>query len=279
MARILLFSDIHYSKNSLPSEKRWFPEIVSLLGIFSGRLATGFLYFWDSYTQRCSETFLSAVSGEKYDAAFCLGDMTPGVRESGLASEKSVQEADELKEKLFRVMRYPLHFVLGNHDVGYTAPIGYKRGGITLVSLEKAVDVYREKLFYTIVVGNTKFCVITSSLAMTDVRFEEWKKRQFDFLQGELAQSEKIFLLFHDPFALRDVTLRGIIGNNLPKIEKIICGDVHAVFIGRMLSFLLPFSDKIIFTPSICGFLGFGRGFVETAINEFGYEFKNSRNF
>lgn len=272
MLRILLFSDIHYSKNSLPSEKRWFPGIVSLLGLFSARIAVIFLRLWDYYSQRCLGRFSDAVSGEKYDAAFCLGDMTPGVLESGLISDKSVDEANELRKKLFHALQYPLYFVLGNHDVGYRAPIGYKKGGMTLRSLEKAVNVYHTKPFYTVVAGDTKFCVIASSFITAGNSFGDLKKQQFAFLKNELLKNEKMFLLLHDPFVLRDGASREIIRNNLSKIEKIICGDVHAVFIGRILSFLLPFSDKIVFVPSVCGFFGLGRGFVEMKIGESDYE-------
>ena len=83
MFRILLFSDVHYSKNSLPEEKRWYPEIVSLLSVFSPHLAQKFLNFCDRYTQRHFAIFAQTISQQKYDVAICLGDMTPGVMESG----------------------------------------------------------------------------------------------------------------------------------------------------------------------------------------------------
>ena len=191
-AKILIFGDIHYSKNSLPEEKRWYPELVSFLEFFSERWARRFLRFCDNYSQHHFKHFIEYLENinDEYDAVICLGDMTPGAMESGLITEKARQEAVELKEKLKSVIKSPLYFVFGNHDLGYFAPIGYKKGGASIESLHLASRIYGAKPFYSFKTDNGKFIVLSDALMARNKGNGEMKKlkeQQFEFLKKELG--------------------------------------------------------------------------------------------
>lgn len=275
MYRILIFSDIHYSKNSLPQEKRWYPEIVFLLSILSDRLAQRFLDFCDHCTRRHFKTFEDAVAKQNFDAVFCLGDMTPGAQERGLISGKSRAEAVELKEKLIRMFGNQPHFVLGNHDTGYVAPIGYKKGGISMESFEIALKIYDGKPFYKLRFGDYKYVALTSALVGQKGKLEEIEQRQLEFLKKELSDNGKCFLLIHSPFAFFNRKMRQTI-NNAENIEAIIYGDTHHRLVGKIVGWFVPVSQRMIPVPSVIGFFGIGRGFLELIIDR-EYELRYSR--
>jgi predicted phosphodiesterase len=275
MYRILLFSDIHYSTNSLHEEKRWYPGVVSLLDIFSKRAGQRFLNFCDRHTHRHFKTFSDAMEGRNFDAAVCLGDMTPGTKEMGLISEKARAEAIELKERLRHMFDCPLYFVLGNHDVGYVAPIGYKNGGMSQKSLQSALEIYNIDPFYTFRLNGYKFIVLTSALIDSGNAFEEAAENQLRFLKAELEYDGKIFLLIHSPFVFFNQKLRAIIHAS-KNIEAIICGDVHHRLIGHVVNWFLPIHQKVLFISSIIGFFGTGRGFAELTLDR-SYRIRYSR--
>lgn len=281
MPRILIFGDIHYSKDSLPEEKRWYPELVSFLEFFSERLARKFLAFCDSYANRHFEDFLKYMEGGEYDAAICLGDMTSGAMESGLITEKARQEAIELKEKLRNVIKSPLYFVFGNHDLGYFAPIGYKKGGASIESLNLASRIYGAKPFYSFDIDNRKFIVLSDALMARNKGNGEMqilKNKQFDFLKKELVASAEAFIIVHSQFALYNKEFQKIIRENYGKIRGIVCGHAHSSLIKYFAGPFFPFFRKLVFVPSVIGFFGFmsfTRGFSELTLGNPSYKWKH----
>ena len=135
MVRILVFSDLHYSRNSTFEEARWFPEIVSLLRFFSDKLARKFLDFCDNRYKPGISKLLKLASKKEYDFAICLGDLTTGTLEGGLISDKAKLEALEIRRELDKLFNRKLHIILGNHDLGFKGIIGYKKGDVTNESI------------------------------------------------------------------------------------------------------------------------------------------------
>lgn len=285
MARILIFGDIHYSKNSLPEEKRWYPELVSFLEFFSERLARKFLRFCDNYSQRHFKNFIEYLKNinDEYDVAICLGDMTSGAMESGLITEKARQEAIELKEKLKSVIKSPLHFVFGNHDLGYFAPIGYKKGGASIESLRLASRIYGAKPFYSFEIHDRKFIILGDALMARNKGNGEMKKlkeEQFEFLKKELESDEEFFIFIHSPFALYNKEFQKIIRKNYGKIKGIVCGHAHSSLIKHFVAPAFPFSKKLVIIPSVIGFfgfMGFTRGFTELTLSNPSYKWEHKK--
>ena len=283
MSKILIFGDIHYSKNSLPEEKRWYPELVSFLEFFSEHWARKFLHFCDNYSQRHFKHFIEYLKNrnDEYDIAICLGDMTSGAMESGLITEKARQEAIELKEKLKSAIKSPLYFVFGNHDLGYFAPIGYKKGGVSIESLHLASRIYGAKPFYSFKTDNRKFIVLSDALMARNKGNGEMlslKNKQFDFLKQELASGTESFILIHSPFALYNKELQKIIRENYEKIKGIVCGHAHSSLIKYFAGPFFPFFRKLFFVPSVIGFFGFlsfTRGFTELTLGNPSYKWKH----
>lgn len=271
MSRILLFGDVHYSKDSSFEECRWYPHVVALLRLFSRRSVERFLAFWDFRTRLNFTAFLASAAAN-YDAAICLGDMTPGVREAGLVSTKSIREAREAKRLLDTTLGIPCHFVLGNHDVGYRGTFPRREGGISKSSLRTASEVYGVPPFYSFTVGEEKFVALASCLFGNNRDLEEMRHKQLRFLRTQLDGGKSIFLLLHDPFPLFRPELRNVLTANEHRIAAIFCGGTHVRVFGTMVAKFLPFSRKVIPIPAIMGVGGvFGAGYAELLIEASGW--------
>lgn len=261
MHKVLLLSDVHYSVDSKVHERRWFPWVVSFIGLFSSRLPVKFLSWWDNYSQQQFEKVAQHAQNSNYELAVCLGDMTPGVNERGLVSKKAIKEA-RLARNSIDACADKMFYVFGNHDLGYG--LGQK---INMdENIVTATDVYQTEVYYSKVVHNRKFIFINSEIGQSTNYTKLLWEKQIEFLDKELEGDMMSFVYMHDVNKLKDRALSAVVAKHAEKIEKVIGGDLHSKSLGKLVRNFLPHSKKIEIISSPIGFLGYDAGFAELHI-------------
>lgn len=293
VASILLFSDSHYSINSLLSEEKWFPPVCAVLEkILLGRLAEKFLRFWDQTTQRAFTRMIDLIPFYgPYTNVFGLGDYTPGTNESGMVTGKARMQFFSFIRKLGCRIHCPDILVWGDHDAGYRFSagkiIGTEQGGLSEKSVATASELIGPP-FGSIEIGSARFIYISTNLVRNVDNNSSWKLRklkiaQESFLANQLnnAKNKLVFLLLHDPTALgKETAVRKIIDSHRKKVTAIIHGHLHAEF-SRCLTMLSPVywglcrEYKAILVPASWGVMGIGGGFKVLSIGQDGsYHFE-----
>ena len=286
--KILLFSDPHYSTNSLIEEEKWFPPVCSILPNF---LAKKFLQFWDKMTQGAFIKMLNKAKRETYDLAIGLGDYTPGANESGMITDKSIGQFNSFKRILDQMISCHKILVWGDHDAGYRfevskktgVKIGTEQGGMSDLSAENAGKLLGSP-FYDFEMGPAKFFHISTNLIKNvdenDSNYLQiLKKNQVWYLDSCLERSitNLNFVLLHDPTALTpESEIRKVLDKHKKKITAIIHGHLHAEF-ARKLTMLSPVSRdlcqnfKTVLVPASWGMMGIGAGYkvLEIDRNEY----------
>jgi hypothetical protein len=291
IARILLFSDPHFSVDSRIEEESWFPPICNLLQKIDRRLhleaslVEKFLKFWDRITQKNMRLFLKKASLlGPYDYIFGLGDYTPGTNESGMVTEKSI---GQFKTFLRLLKDYfwdsPLFLTWGDHDVGYRfnvskktgVKIGSETGGISLKSVLVA-DKLLNKAWGSLKIGKAKVIALSTNLIRASDDKDELLRRMSDLQRKavvyslmEADDSDPIFLFLHDPTALHPDSVIMDAMRYISKKKKIIIihGHMHAeysAFLTRL--FYKPYRKlckkfETILVPAPWGMFGIGKGF------------------
>lgn len=282
-AKILLFSDPHFSINSEKGEEKWFPPVCDFFDKInhSGRLTAKFLRFWDNVTQKAFKKVIKkALNNGPYDLVIGLGDYTPGTNESGMITEKAREQYVLFESSLGRIGAKKL-LVWGDHDAGYKfdvsgrmgIKIGTEEGGISPESVEAATRLIGPP-FGCFFVSGVKFVFISTNLVRnvdkkSPKELQMLKLEQENFLAKTLCGSKKnVFLLLHDPTALgKNTAVRKIIDSNREKIEAIFHGHFHAEF-SRFFAKLSPVCRDLcknyetILVPATWGFMGIGGGFI-----------------
>ena len=289
MKKILFFSDPHYSVNSEIEEEKWFPPICAWLEKIQKKfklqanLVEKFLSFWDKLTQKKTELmFEKAFQSGPYDFIIGLGDYTPGTNESGMITEKSVEQFSAFNES-FRSY-FPLTkrlLVWGDHDVGYKfdvsgktgIKIGSESGGVSIKSVIRA-QMFIGKMYGTEIINGARFIYLSTNLIRNvgENSSNELKilaNSQMEYVVHELLESRPnyiTFLLVHDPTALK---LNGQIMNALEANGNavIIHGHMHAGFSAFMTKLFYSFYRnlckrfKVYVAPAPWGMFGVGGGF------------------
>lgn len=280
MKKILFLSDIHYSSGSNISHQRWFPGFVKILAGLPGNVHDKFLRHWDNFTQKQLELLLTKVGIQEFTSTFCLGDIIAGEQESGMLTPQSLKEAKFIMSRLRQPSMGGIHIVLGNHDVGYKrARKNSLSRGMTQLSIDRALQTFNTKLFYSKLIEGFNFIALTSSL-ITDsqaIKSDELKNSQNEFLAGQLKSNRRNIILLHDPRALRDGSLNTTISNNIDNIEYIVFGDLHSRFVGKLFSLPYSFRRKMIPIASTMGLAGFSCGYSELTLSKGELDWRHHR--
>jgi len=284
IARILLFSDPHFSVDSKIEEEKWFPPICSLLSRFSDKMVERFLRFWDNITQKAFVKMLKVSKHyAPYNFVVGLGDYTPGANESGMLTFKTVEQYRKFENILNSFPDIPRLLVWGDHDVGYCfnvsgktgIKIGTEQGGVSVASV-KAAEKLIGPPFGEMDIGPAKFIYLSTNLVRnvgesSDAFLRELKAEQESRIADMLwkSQSRLNFLLLHDPTAiLPGTTMREIIDSHSGKITAIVHGHLHAGFSARLTRvFYKPYQClcekyEVILVPAPWGMFGVGGGFL-----------------
>jgi|GEM_PF-2151668 len=279
VCRILLFSDPHYSKDSLLEEEKWFPPVCAFLKkIQLVFLVKKFLRFWDRMTQEAFVKMLLEVKKKSpFDFAIGLGDYTPGANESGMLTKKTFKQYRDFKNIFDKYVKCDKALVWGDHDAGYRFSagkvLGTERGGLSVKSVKSATELIGLP-FGSVEVGPVKFIYISTNLVRnvdenSHPILRDLKVEQESFLAKELNWSGRspVFIFAHDPTALgKETAMRKIIDSHRKKVTAIVHGHLHAEFSRRLAMLSSVYGGlcqeyETILVPASWGMMGIGRGF------------------
>lgn len=237
--KILLVTDAHFSKKSELGEERWFPRIAE-------RKGKPYLKYWDNLTQI---KFLKVLTSAKllgpFDYFIDLGDSTPGINQRGLLNQRAIEERLEYQRLIDKSFpEIPKYYLWGDHDVGYRSGkileilgLGTKNGRMTKESFrvaEKIIGPPWKKISiggYTILLLNSEI-IREYKNSSDDKFFKSMVKKQDEFIERELVNSEKIIILIHDPLLLLE--LKKMLLGYQEKISMTISGHAHMGEAGKL---------------------------------------------
>src|SRR5208337_1223192 len=247
MARLGILSDIHYA--GLGEQARGDDyEYRDLANPATRRLLHWYRnYVWLRSPLRQNhllDRFLDRAGPSGFDWVIANGDYSCDSGFVGVSDEAACQSARECLEKLRGKFGARFRAIYGDHELGKASFLG-KRGGMRLLSWQRARQELKLVPFWQFEIGNYVLMGIVSSLIALPAfaadalpsEIEEWQRLRGEHLTevrsafAALRPNQRVLLFCHDPTALPYLRQEEAVESKLPQIEQTVIGHLHSELI------------------------------------------------
>lgn len=210
IARILLLSDSHCMV--VPP---WKQKGQTDKG-FAGRIIEFPIAIWKIFNFHFFVKAIKRVGKMgRFDKIIYCGDLAECVyNERGMKTERDIKEMERFKAHIelgIDVERENIHYLPGDHELGYILPLSSDPGGgVSWKSINNFKSVFGP-LFSGFSIRDFHFFLLSSSILMQkskDFKFQKLKKEQlrmFDGLLAGIPEGRNVFIFSHDPDGLQEI--------------------------------------------------------------------------